>query len=249
MASRISIFKRMWSILYYRYLYNFFKINKKVKCNICNWEGKEFISLDIGFGRIYKKALCPSCRSHPRHRAFYFYFKDKEILPDNKQIKLLHFAPEKYFTELFKSYQNIDYLSVDINENIAMQKEDITRLSFEDSTFDIIFCSHVLEHIDNDRIAMAELLRVLKKDGFAIIAVPINYNRRYTYEDSSITSNEGRTKAFWQFDHVRLYGRDFADRLEKAGFKVKTDKFLISMEESKKKLFGIENDLIYVCMK
>jgi ubiquinone/menaquinone biosynthesis C-methylase UbiE len=115
-----------------------------------------------------------------------------------------------------------------------MVKEDITKISFPDNSFDIIFCSHVLEHIPDDRLAMRELYRILKPEGFAILQVPIKdvFNGRVidkTYEDFSITTPEGREKAFGQNDHVRVYGRDFKDRIASVGFVVREEKFINSL--------------------
>lgn len=224
-----------------------FFILRKVKCNICGWKGKSFDDFDCGFGRLYKDSTCPSCQSQPRHRSFYFYFK--KVLPQNTHVKLLHFAPEEFLTRFLKTYQNIEYLSVDINEEIAMQKEDITSLTFDDLTFDIILCSHVLEHIEDDQRAMMELYRVLKKGGFAILDVPMDINREHTYEDRRITSYEERAKAFWQYNHVRLYGRDFPDKLRSVGFEVTADHFNLSLGRSKMKYYGLGTQPIYYCKK
>ncbi len=114
------------------------------------------------------------------------------MIPAGKSLKVLHFAPEKILTQLFRSYTSIDYLSADLNPAKAMVKQDITGTTFNDNAFDIIFCAHVLEHIPDDGKAMRELRRILKPDGFAILQVPIkdHFNGRditTTYEDFSIT--------------------------------------------------------------
>jgi len=218
-----------------------------VKCNICSWHGEKFHDLDCGYGHIYKNSTCPDCFSQPRHRSFFLYLKS--VIPKNKKLKVLHFAPEDFLTKLFKSYKLIDYLSVDLDPKKAMQSEDITRLSFPDASYDIIFCSHVLEHVEDDKKALAELYRVLKPGGFAIIDVPIDYGREKTYEDALIKSPVERTKAFWRWDHVRLYAKDFPDRLRAAGFEVKADKFISSLKKGKIKYFGLLIDPIYFCRK
>jgi SAM-dependent methyltransferase len=218
-----------------------------VKCNICGWRGRRFYDNDCGYGHIYKKSTCLGCFSQPRHRAFVFYFK--KIVPKDKPLKLLHFAPEPFVAKFLQSYQALDYLSVDIDQDKAMKKEDITNLSFGDSSFDIIICSHVLEHVINDNKAMRELFRILKPGGFAIIDVPIDYSRAETYEDFNITSPEKRTEVFWQFDHLRLYGRDFPDKLRQAGFKVTVDHFISSLSYWKKKHFGLLDEPTYFCEK
>lgn len=218
-----------------------------VKCNICGWQGRNFHNIDCGYGQIYKDSTCPVCGSQPRHRSLFLYLK--RVIPKNKRLKVLHFAPEGFFTGIFKSYRLIDYLSVDLAAGRAMQQEDITKLSFKDSSYDIIFCIHVLEHVKDDKRAMTELFRVLKKGGFAIIDVPIDYSRKETYEDDSIKSPEERTKAFWQWDHLRLYGEDFPNKLAQAGFKVKIDYFIPSLKPNKLSYLGLKNKPIYFCEK
>ncbi len=242
----LNLFKKIY-IFWLSLMHFLFPKLYKVKCNVCGWYGEKFVDFDCGYGHIYVNSTCPNCLSQPRHRSFFLYLK--KVIPTNKQIKVLHFAPEPLITKLFKSYKNIDYLSVDIDKNNAMRVEDITHLSFSDSSFDIIFCSHVLEHVENDKNAMSELYRVLKKGGFAIIDVPIDTSRAQTYEDFSIISPEERTKAFWQFDHVRLYGNDFPDKLRGAGFKVKADMFISTLDKSKIDYFGLEDGPIYFCEK
>jgi len=243
--------------IYCRYFWPLFTDNN-VQCPFCSWHGKEFMP----FGVIRREnAMCPKCGSLERHRLFYLYLK--KVIPIDRKIKVLHFAPEKILTSLFKSYNNIEYLSADINPSVAMVKEDITNISFQDNSFDIIFCSHVLEHIEDDHKAMKELHRVLKPDGFAILQVPIYYefNGRKidkTYEDFSVSSPEEREKVFGQKDHFRVYGRDYSDRLTKTGFKVKIEKYLHSLSSEDIKRYGLISNskfgntiigCIYYCTK
>lgn len=233
--------------VYHKHLRNFLCINKKVECNICGWRGWNFHDVDCGYGHIYREASCPVCKSQHRHRAFY-HFLD-EAIPKDRKIKLLHFAPEQCIQKKFYEYGNIDYLSVDIDETRAMKKEDITNLSFDDNSFDMIFCSHVLEHIEDDKKAMDELYRVLKKGGLAVLDVPLDYSLEETYEDKTITSPEGRTKAFLQHDHLRLYGRDFPVRLSASGFNVEKYELKEHLKIEKVALYGTGNKIIYSCTK
>lgn len=213
-----------------------------IECPICRWKGKEFLP----FGVIPRKnAKCPNCGSLERHRLAYLYFK--KIIPPDKNFKMLHFAPERCLRDFFKSYKNIDYLSADLNPGLAMKEEDMMSLSFKDNFFDIIFCSHVLEHVIDDAKAMKELFRVLKPGGFALIQVPVDRNRDKTYEDFSIISPEGRLKAFNQSDHVRIYGKDYKNKLEAAGFKVKIVRF-INQKLAKKFSLSLTEELC-VCSK
>lgn len=220
----------------------------KVTCNACNWQGRKFLNFYVGYGYIYRNAICPHCYSQPRHRAYYAYLK-KLLSSIDREVKVLHFAPEEYITQLLKSYSNVDYLSVDIDPSRAMRKEDITKLSFKDESFDIIICIHVFEHINDDKAAMREVYRVLKTDGQAVLDVPIDINRATTFEDPTITSSEARTKAYWFWDHVRLYGMDFKDKLAAVGFKVTEDEYVASLGQEFADKHGIENNTNYLCTK
>jgi 2-polyprenyl-3-methyl-5-hydroxy-6-metoxy-1,4-benzoquinol methylase len=151
--------------------------------------------------------------------------------------------------DFLQSYANVDYLSVDFESSRAMRKEDIEALSFAEKSFDVIICLHVLEHVIDDRKAMRELFRVLSDKGFAIIDVPIDGNRAETYEDFTITSPEARTKAFWQHNHVRLYGRDFPNKLENAGFKVSVDRLIESLGQTKMDFHGLRGTPFHICTR
>ena len=219
----------------------------KVSCVICGWSGSRFADVDCGYGHIYKNSTCPTCKSQPRHRAFYLYL-DK-VLPGEARIDLLHFAPEQFYEGIWRKYANINYASADIVEGRALHREDLTNLTFDDAAFDVVFCSHVLEHIEDDRKAMSEIYRVMRRGGFAIIDVPIDYGREVTYEDKSIVTKEARTRAFWQFDHIRLYGRDFPDKLRNAGFAVKPYRIYAELGAREARRLGLEDIPIYLCEK
>jgi hypothetical protein len=221
---------------------------KKVACNICGWSGRKFCDFYTGYEHIYKNSVCPECYSHPRHRAYYLYLNEL-LAKFNKSIKLLHFSPEMAITRVLKSHPNVEYLSVDIDHTKAMRKEDITNLTFKDNSFDVIICMHVFEHIDNDRKAMEEVYRVLKPGGSALLDVPIDVNRELTYEDASITSPADRTRKFWQWDHVRLYGMDYKSKLEDVGFAVTEDYYVRSKGEGFTHRHGMETIPSYLCTK
>lgn len=215
-----------------------------VECPFCRWRGKEFKD----FGYVSRKnAQCPKCGSLERHRLYYLYLR--KTLNTGRKISLLHFAPERILEDLFRSYSNIDYLSVDIEEGRAMKVEDITSVKLADDSFDVIMCSHVLEHIVDDKKAMRELYRILKQGGFAIIQVPIKDELERTFEDKSITDPKDRLIYFGQEDHVRVYAIDFKDRLEVAGFKVTIDKYYDSIETNIIKKYGLRPEDIYYCSK
>ena len=177
--------------------------------------------LPYGYNNVRENALSPSTYSLERHRLLWLYLKNETEF-FNKNIKVLHFAPEAAFLEKFKKLNNISYNTIDLNSPLADIKADICDLPFEDESYDFILCNHVLEHIIDDTKAMQELYRVLKKDGIGIFQVPLNMSSKKTFEDFSITGPKERNKAFGQYDHVRLYGMDFFERLENASNFIKS---------------------------
>ncbi|WP_147290000.1 class I SAM-dependent methyltransferase [Helicobacter didelphidarum] len=210
------------------------------------------------FGLIARDALCPKCGSLERHRLSYFYLLSKINLFASKSIKVLHFAPEKSITSIFKMFKNIEYISCDIEPEKAMCVQDITNITFDDNTFDIIFCSHVLEHIEDDSKAMTELFRVLHPQGIAILQVPFGKIHPFdktelttTFEDFTITAPEEREKAFGQEDHVRLYEKnDFVKRLKDSGFNVIEEKIMEAFKDEFQIKYGLSaDDIIFAVTK
>lgn len=219
-----------------------------VECNLCGWTGKKFVNFYTGYDHVYKNAVCPQCYSHPRHRSYSLILQ--QILSGlNGKAKTLHFAPEHHIQQVITSFANVDYLSVDIDHHKAMRREDIKNLSFKDHSFDVIICIHVFEHIDDDKRAMAEIYRVLKPGGVALLDVPIDLERAVTYEDDTITTPEARTKAFWQWDHVRLYGRDYSQKLRDIGFQVQERHYVQEQSSDYVKKYGLEVAPNFVCSK
>jgi len=170
-------------------------------------------------GGYRSNARCPICGSFDRERLLYLFLLHKTDV-FNKRLKLLHVAPETKIACLFSDNQGIEYITADLNPQGVMMKMDITKIQFADNSFDFIICNHVLEHVVDDQKAMSELYRVLKPGGGAILQVPISLSLKSTYEDFSITKAQDRQDAFGQADHVRIYARDYKNRLERSGFKV-----------------------------
>jgi len=183
-------------------------------------DGKSFRKfLPYGYGKQRPNVLSPSTLSLERHRLLWLYLQNETDF-FTKKLKILHMAPEQCFLGIFKNLKNLDYTTADLYSPIVDVKADILDLPFEDNSFDIILCNHVLEHIENDHKAMTELYRVLKPKGMGIFQIPQDLSLEKTYEDFSITSPEERAKHFGQYDHVRVYGKDYFNRLRKAGFNV-----------------------------
>jgi len=181
----------------------------------------------------------------------YWYIVNKtNILYSQKTIKLLHIAPEKNLQKALKAFSKFKYISGDLNPLVADRKIDVTDINFENDYFDFIICNHVLEHIQDDRKAMSELFRVLKRKGFAILQVPISKYNKETFEDFSITSPEGREKHFGQKDHVRIYGKDYKRRLENVGFKLDFYDIKNVFKYSSYKKYGLnEEEILYIGKK
>lgn len=185
-------------------------------------DGKSFKSfLPYGYGKQRSNVLSPSTLSLERHRLLWLYLKNEtDFFTSKEKLKVLHFAPEQCFLKHFKELKNLDYTTTDLLSPIADVKADICDLPFQDNTYDVILCNHVLEHIPDDAKAMKELYRVMKVDGMGVFQIPQDLNRNVTFEDNTITDIKERTKIFGQYDHVRVYGLDYFDKLRSIGFKV-----------------------------
>jgi len=184
-------------------------------CPVCNNSSRKFRN----FGEEQRKdAQCIHCRALERHRLLGLFLEKKSDLFNGKDKKMLHVAPEKCLEQRFRKQLGGNYFTADLLSPRVMLKMDVTNIPCHDQAFDVIYCSHVLEHVQDDKKAIREFFRVLKTDGWAILLVPITRDK--TYEDSSITDPEERHRAFGQEDHARSYGRDYIDRLRQAGFTV-----------------------------
>ena len=204
--------------------------------------------LSYGHQNLRQNALCPGTLSLERHRLLWLYLDRKTtFLTDS--IRVLHIAPEQVFYKKFKSFSHWDYTTSDLHSPLADVKADICALPFEDNSYDFILCNHVLEHIPNDLKAMEELYRVLKPGGTAILQVPLEEDRENTFEDDSITDQQERTRIFGQYDHVRVYGQDYYNRLQKAGFKVTPVDYIKEVTEGDIKRFALPTERIPVVTK
>lgn len=165
-------------------------------------------------------------------------------------MRVLHVAPEQCFEERFKHFPNIDYVTADLESPLADYKCDVQSLPFKESEFDAVICNHVLEHVDDDTRAMSEILRVMKPGAFAILLVPLDFSRKKTYEDPSITSASERSKHFLQYDHKRLYGLDYPDRLKKVGFIIPDTNFIDEIDEAMRIRYALPKiELMYGYLK
>ena len=143
----------------------------------------------------------------------------------------------------------LDYITADLSSPRASTKADITNIPCKDNSFDVVLCNHVLEHVADDQKAMREIRRVLSPDGWAILQTPIDSRRSTTFEDPTIVSPEAREQAFGQHNHVRVYGRDYKERLEKAGFTVNVDRYFKELGPDLARKYGLQDEEIYFCTK
>jgi len=195
------------------------------------------------------KVECPQCASHERHRLLcYYLFEDRPELLEHAT-SLLHFAPEPCLEGRFRVIDDLRYVTADLNPRHATVSCDITDLPFEEAAFDVILCSHVLEHVEDDRAALLEIARVLRPGGTALILVPLDESRAQTYEDDAIRSPAARAAAYWEPGHLRLYGLDFARRLEAAGLVVSVDRYVHQLDRSLVAKHNMRSGGVYVCTK
>ena len=213
-------------------------------------DGKSFKKfLPYGYGEQRPNVLSPSTLSLERHRLLWLWLKNETEFFTAPQ-KVLHMAPEQCFLDVFKSMKNLDYTTADLFSPIVDVKADILNLPFDDNSFDFIFCNHVLEHIEDDSKAMSELYRVMRPGGTGIFQVPQDLSREMTYEDFSITEPEERARHFGQYDHVRIYGKDYFSRLRKAGFRVEELAYSKTLDAQTMDRYRLNPDeILPVCYK
>ncbi|MEP1035012.1 class I SAM-dependent methyltransferase [Ekhidna sp.] len=226
----------------------FFYRGNKVECPVCESHFRKFLP----YGRLSSRsnALCPKCLSLERHRLIWLYLRRKTDF-FSKEARMLHVAPELCFMNRFEALENLDYISADIESPLAKVKMDIHEIPFEDNSIDIIFCNHVLEHVDDDMKALSEMKRVLKPGGWAILQVPFFYPLpESTYEDQTIIDPKEREKAFGQDDHVRMYGKDYAKRLASSGLQVHEERIIDELSADEKSRYALpDSEIIYRVVK
>ena len=171
----------------------------------------------------------------------WLYLKRKTKLLE-KNISVLHVAPEIIFIKKFKKITNWNYVSIDLKSPLADIKANVYNLPFEENYFDLILCNHVLEHIEDDNKALNELHRVIKNKGTLIAQVPLEKNLKKTFENKEIMNPKERNKYFGQYDHVRVYGLDFYARLSKSGFTPKKIDILKEMSNEEKIKYCLPKD-------
>ncbi|HET7460135.1 MAG TPA: methyltransferase domain-containing protein [Longimicrobium sp.] len=215
-------------------------------CPVCEHEYARFLP----FGDVVRRehALCPGCHSLERHRLLWRYLHERTEL-FSRPHRLLHFAPERCLERRLGRAPTVDYVTADLQRGRAMLQLDITRQALPDASFDAVLAVDVLEHIEDDRAALRELRRVLRPGGWALLRVPLDTTRAETLQDPAIRTPEDRAREYWHPDHLRLYGRDFPDRLREAGFTVREDDFAFHLAPDQTRRQGIVPETIYLSFR
>lgn len=228
------------------------------RCIMCNgsfhdfgaWgrKNKLFLEREVIGGGYRANAVCPLCGSLDRTRWVYWLLKNQTDIFE-RNCTVIHFAPEKQLREVLEQSKNCDYYAGDICKSKGVHRLDVTQIPYIDEFADFVIINHVMEHVENEGKAIAELKRVLKSDGKIIMSFPISQNSK-TYENKHIVAEEDREKYFGQKDHVRLYGIDFKDRFENYGLRVTvfSPKDYFGAGDMKKYGF-MQNDIVLICSK
>ena len=227
-------------------------IGKGKECPLCGCRRRKF--LPYGYVTQRENALCPNCLALERHRTLWLWLlRESDIgrgavaLP-----RLLHVAPEvalmRKFSRIYAK-QPADYVTADLESPLADLHFDIQHIPLEDESFDVVICNHIMEHVEDDRLAMREILRIMRKGGWGVILSPVDLQREKTFEDDTITDEAERTRIFGQYDHRRIYGRDYAERLREAGFEVYECDYANLIPAKEKELYALTDEPLYIVRK
>jgi SAM-dependent methyltransferase len=220
----------------------------RVVCPVCQRGLRMFLPFGIG-SKLRTGALCPGCLSLERDRAAWLLLTSAPHWL-RKPMRMLHIAPERCLESRLREPLGSAYVTGDLMRPDVDRRFSVEALPFEDQSFDAIICNHVLEHVEDDRRALAELHRVLTPRGWAMLQVPIHLGRAVTIEDPSVTSPRERHRLFGQSDHVRWYGRDYGDRLRRAGFELELIEVRARYDAQEIKRYGLDPaEVLHICRK
>ncbi len=220
-----------------------------VECPVCGRRYRRF--LPYGYVTSRPNALCPHCLALERHRLLWLYLVRETDLTTALP-RTLHIAPEvclmRHLKPLFAAHPE-QYVTADLESPLADLHFDVQRIPLADASFDVVVCNHLLEHVADDRRALGELHRILRPGGWGILLSPVDGSRAETFEDDTITDPAERTRIFGQYDHRRIYGADYVDRLRSAGFEAEAIDYAARLGDEARRRYALPDDLVYVVRK
>lgn len=218
------------------------------ECPLCGSRRRKF--MPYGYVTSREDALCPRCLALERHRMIWLWITRHTDLLERRP-RLLHIAPEvslmRHLKPLYGNSGN--YITADLESPLADLHFDVQQIPLDNGAIEVVICNHLLEHVEDDRVALRELHRILCHGGWGILLVPEDRRRATTFEDDSVTDRAERTRLFGQYDHRRVYGRDYDDRLRSAGFRVERIPCRDIATATERKLYAIGNDDLVVVYK
>lgn len=232
---------------------------EKYVCPLCGKRYARFIpggfdypvlkELDVVGAGFRENARCPNCDANDRQRLIFLFLSQNGFL--KKSLDVLHVAPEKQLQKVLKRINQKKYVSIDLDSTLAEYRMDIQRLNFQDESFDLIICSHVLEHVVNDRLAMREIRRVLRPGGTAILQVPISWKLSAIDEEPTLLDEKERVRRFGQIDHIRMYNEGgYLERLNESGFSVRVLPPTEIVDENLIQLYALNpRESLYICSR
>ena len=229
-----------------------FYVGSGRECPLCGCRRRKF--LPYGYVTQREDALCPNCLALERHRLLWLWLVRESDLGRGAMAlpKLLHVAPEVALMRKFKKMYAREaerYVTADLESPLADLHFDIQQIPLEDNSFDVVICNHILEHVESDHRALSEIRRILRPGGWAVVMSPVDLGREKTFEDDSITDPAERTRLFGQYDHRRVYGRDYVERLAEVGFEVYDENYRERLPEKEQQLYALPDEHIYIVRK
>ena len=227
-------------------------LGKGKQCPLCGCQRRKF--LPYGYVTSRENALCPNCLSLERHRLLWLWLvRESDIGRGAMALpKMLHIAPEVALMRKFKKmYASTPdrYVTADLESPLADMHFDVQQIPLEAESFDAIICNHIMEHVEDDHKALSELYRIMRRGGWGVILSPVDLEREKTFEDDTITDPAERTRIFGQYDHRRIYGRDYAARLREAGFEVYDIDYKNELSKAEQELYALPADHLYIVCK
>lgn len=223
-------------------------VGRSRECPLCGTRRRRF--LPYGYVTSREDALCPHCLALERHRMIWLWIERNTDLMASRP-RLLHIAPEvslmRHFKRVYRGTEG--YITADLESPLADMHFDVQHIPMESRSVDVVIANHLFEHVKDDRLAMRELYRIMRPGGWGIMVVPEDRGRATTFEDDTITDPAERTRIFGQYDHLRVYGRDYDDRLREAGFEVERIAFAASLTKEERRLYAVGSDDLVVVRK